>query len=79
MTQEFTGEAIGLEVVGVHVPVALVDVIGIAKAGVARRGVGVVAHIVLVDVGAYHVVCVHELNDQNRPHHALHLVLCKRI
>ena len=55
-----TGEAVGLEIVGVHVPVTLVDVVGVTEARVARRGVGaVVAHVVLVDIGTFHVVCVH--------------------
>ena len=52
-------EAVGLEVVGVHEPISLIDIIRVAIGRVARPGVTVVAHVVLVDVGTLHVVNVH--------------------
>jgi len=55
-----TVESVSLEVVRVHKPVSLVDVIRVTKCGVARGGgaIGVVAHVGLVDVGTRDIIDV---------------------
>ena len=53
-------EAIGLEIVGMHEPVTLLDVIRVTESGVAGGSgtIVVMTHVTLVDVGAHDVVDV---------------------